>query len=737
MEAKMEQIPAMNANPVLSVDKNGCVLYSNEAGELLLNEWGVRVGEKVPSLIGDIVHRVISHYSPEKMEIKMENEIYLVIISPLPEQECANISGFDISDQKKFEEKLWESEERFRSAFDNSAVSMALVCPDSRFLKVNDSFCRLLGFEKSEMEGNTFLDFTYPEDIEPSMKTHKAVINRDKPFCWLEKRYICKDGRVIWCDVSSSPVLDSKGCPIYTVAHVHDITERKDAENALKKAHNTLEKKVKERTAELEEAYISLKESEERLSEAQRIANLGNYDYDLVSNKLYWSDELYCIFGLQPQEGMTFNKFLTFIHPDDKDYVNNAVIEAMNGKHYAINYRIVRPDGEVRIVHSKREAIFDKMNKPIQAKGTIQDVTEHKKSEEKIQNLANIVESSNDAIVTVSLDGIITSWNKGAEQIFGYASEETLGKKASILERDNLRGEIKRLVEQVRQGKKVKHYESPRLKKDGTIVIISGTLSPVFDTSGKLVAISVIARDITDRKRTEEVMANIEIARKKEIHHRIKNNLQVISSLLDLQAEKFNGKKNIKDSDVLEAFRESQDRVISMALIHEELHKGEDVDTLNFSSYIKELADNLFLIYRLGNEGICLDISIVEDIFFDMDTSVPLGIIINELISNSLKHAFSGRDKGEIRIKLHREENGESRLKGCKNTTYILSVSDNGIGIPEDLDIENLESLGLQLITTLVDQLDGELEFKKDNGIEFIIRFTVIGNNDQELIPGQ
>ena len=136
------------------------------------------------------------------------------------------------------------------------------------------------------------------------------------------------------------------------------------------------------------------------------------------------------------------------------------------------------------------------------------------------------------------------------------------------------------------------------MKKDGTIVIILGTLSPAFDTSGKLVAISVILRDITDRKRTEETMAKIEISRKQEIHHRIKNNLQVISSLLDLQAEKFKGKKNIKDSDVLEAFKESQDRVISMTLIHEELHKGGELDTLNFSHHIEELADNLFLTYR-------------------------------------------------------------------------------------------------------------------------------------------
>ena len=177
-------------------------------------------------------------------------------------------------------------------------------------------------------------------------------------------------------------------------------------------------------------------------------------------------------------------------------------------------------------------------------------------------------------------------------------------------------------------------------------------LSPVFDVYGKLTAISFIVRDITERKEAEEALANIEIARKKEIHHRIKNNLQVISSLLDLQAEKFNNRKDIKDSEVLEAFRESQDRVISMALIHEELYKGGGIDTLDFSSYIEELAKNLFLTYRLGNTDISLNMDLEENIFFDMDTAVPLGMIVNELVSNSLKHAFIGRDKGEIQIKL-------------------------------------------------------------------------------------
>ena len=120
----------------------------------------------------------------------------------------------------------------------------------------------------------------------------------------------------------------------------------------------------------------------------------------------------------------------------------------------------------------------------------------------------------------------------------------------------------------------------------------------------------------------------------------------------------FKGRENITDSEVLKAFKESIDRVISIALIHEELYKGKNIDLLNFSQYIKELADNLLLTYRLETD-VSLNFDLEENIFLDMDTAIPLGIIINELVSNSFKYAFSGRDKGEIRIKLHREENGE------------------------------------------------------------------------------
>ena len=463
-----------------------------------------------------------------------------------------------------------------------------------------------------------------------------------------------------------------------------------------------------------------MKESEKGLAEAQKMAHIGNWEWDIATDKVYWSDEMYRIFGREPQKlASSYNEYLNYIHPDDRDYFCNAAKKAERGKLFDINYRIVLANGEERIVNLKSECLTNDENTPTKMKGTVQDITESKKAEEKIQILASAVESSEDAIITASFEGNITSWNKGAEQIYGYLSEEIMGKNISILEPDNLKGEIKQLIENIKQKEKIRNYKTLRLKKNGTIINVSITLSPVFDVSGKLVAISAITRDITKMTKAEKLLAKTEAARKKEIHHRIKNNLQVISSLLDLQADKFDNPK------VIEAFRESQDRVISMALIHEELYKGKRTDTLDFSTYIRELAENLFRTYSLKSKKINLNMDLEENAFFDMDTAIPLGIIVNELVSNSLKHAFQGRDKGEIRIKLYGEKREEYKREGSKSASFILTISDNGVGIPENLNFEDLDSLGLQLINTLVDQLDGELELKRNNGTEFAIRIKV------------
>ncbi|MDG6244952.1 MAG: histidine kinase dimerization/phosphoacceptor domain -containing protein [Methanolobus sp.] len=205
-----------------------------------------------------------------------------------------------------------------------------------------------------------------------------------------------------------------------------------------------------------------------------------------------------------------------------------------------------------------------------------------------------------------------------------------------------------------------------------------------------------LSRMIDERKKIEEI-------RKKEIHHRIKNNLQVISSLLDLESDKFT---NVK---VIEAFKESQNRVISMALVHEELYRSHDMESIDFSDYLLKLVNELSYSYGINKEKIQVKMD-VDPTFLDMDTAIPLGMIVNELVSNSFKHAFKQEKEGEIHVDLKLED---QRL--------TLTVGDNGVGFPEDIDFTETDSLGLQLVTTLTAQIDGTIELDRSLGTKFII----------------
>jgi PAS domain S-box-containing protein len=710
-------------------------------------DWGYFVDymEKMDDIIGKYRMIALGSYFADKysateiIEIVSNHQFSLI----KKEGKWKRIDNFG---WKKAEETAIRATKDWEHTFDAVPDLIAIINNEYQVVRANKAMAARLGVTPEECIGITCYRVIHGADEPPSNCPHRQLL-KDELEHTKEVHEDNLGGDFI---VSVSPLHDSEGKLAGCIHVARDINERKKAEEALRKAHNGLEDKVKERTAELEEAYKSLLENERRLNEAQKMAHFGIWDWDLATNKSYWSDEAYRIVGLNhyinelmhKKLDIDFDEVLSYIHPDGQDAMENAIKQALNGKSFDTDSRIISAYGEERIVHIQGEVIFDEKSTPVRMRGTLQDITEHKKSEERIQSLANIVESSNDAIGTISFDGIITSWNKGAEQVYGYSAEEVIGKTVSILAPPHLSEETKKLSEMIKKRERVYQYETLRLRKDGKIIDVSINLSPVFDVYGKLTVISFVVRDVTNRKEAEESLANIEIVRKKEIHHRIKNNLQVISSLLDLQAEKFNNRKDIKDSEVLEAFRESQDRVISMALIHEELYKGGRFETLDFSPYIEVLAENLFLTYRFGNTNISLNMELEENILLDIDTAVPLGMIVNELVANSLKHAFISRDKGEIRIILRREENGKSinsieeiKNESCKSTSFVLTVSDNGVGIPENLVIEELESLGFKLVITLVDQLDGELELKRNNGTEFTIRFAVKEISEQAPVP--
>jgi PAS domain S-box-containing protein len=687
------------------------------------------------ALIGepfDINYRIILADGSERV-VHAKTEVIFDEDSPVKMRGTVQ----DITDRKQMEKALRESEEKYRNIVETANEGIFLMNAEFEITYANKRTAELMRYAQEEIIGRPVMDFICEESKPIAGKNlEKRRYGISEIY---ELKLMCKDGSLFWAFISAKPLFNKEGDFTGSLCMFTDVTKRNEVETKLKETLDNLENLVKVRTEELELAFTSLKESERGLAEAQQMAHIGNWNWDIVNNKLLWSDELYRIFGLKPEElEVTYDLFLTYVHPDDRDYVDRAFKKALIGEPFNINYKIILADGSERAVHAKTEVIFDESNIPVRMRGTVQDITERKIAEEKLreseEKYRNIVETANEGIFLMDDEFKITYVNKRNMELMGHTQEETIGRPVMDFICEESRPIAKESLERRRCGIS-EGYELKLKCKDGSLFWAFISAKPLFNKDGDFVGSLCMYTDITKRKEAEEALANIENARKKEIHHRIKNNLQVISSLLDLQAEKFKDRENIKDSEVLEAFRESQDRVISMALIHEELHRNEGLDKLNFSQYIKELADNLFLTYKLGNDGTRFYKDIEENIFFDMDTSVPLGIIINELISNSLKYAFQGREHGEIRVKLHREEDRECGIEESNSTAYVLSVSDNGVGVPKELDIRNLDSLGLQLVISLVEQLNGELELERNNGTEFTIRFTVIEKNNQASVP--
>lgn len=328
--------------------------------------------------------------------------------------------------------------------------------------------------------------------------------------------------------------------------------------------------------------------------------------------------------------------------------------------------------------------------------------------------LALILDLADDAIISTDREQRIVLFNHGAERMFGYAALEVTGKPLEILLPPKLAAIHHRHVQQFAASAVTSRRMGERsvihgLRKDGTEFPAEASISKV-DVDGQIM-FTVIMRDVTQRNEAEErIKASLheKEALLKEIHHRVKNNLQVISSLLALQA------RAVPDEATRKKFHESRDRVHSMALLHESLYQSNNLAWIDFPVYIRQLADHLFRSYGVAAERIHLRTDL-QKLFLNMDTAVPCGLIINELLSNSLKYAFPEGREGEIHLELRENPDRTARL----------TVGDNGVGLDPGFDWANARSLGLRLVRTLAQQLDGTLEVGQGPGTGFQLIFPI------------
>ena len=323
-----------------------------------------------------------------------------------------------------------------------------------------------------------------------------------------------------------------------------------------------------------------------------------------------------------------------------------------------------------------------------------------------------IFENATEGIYQTTPRGRFISCNPATAAILGYDTPEDVIENITDIGRQLYVSPQRReeLYELMQSGSDVKNFEVEFYRKDGSKLWVLLHTRPFFNEKHEILYVDGIIQDITERKMAEEELRGSLKEKEtllKEIHHRVKNNLQVISSMLHLQSAR------ATDKEILMAFKESQSRVDTMALIHEKLYQSKDLTVIPMSGYIGDLITNLYISFGINEEGIKAVIK-VADVNLNVSTAIPCGLIINELVTNCLKHAFPGGRKGEIVLSL--QPLGEG--------TYELIVGDDGIGFPENADFRNTETLGLKLVISLISQLDGTIELNRTGGSTFTIRFS-------------
>jgi len=469
---------------------------------------------------------------------------------------------------------------------------------------------------------------------------------------------------------------------------------------------------------ELKQAKEKLKINEERWKFAIQGSNDGLWDWNVETSEVYRSPRWYEMLGFDSTEiNNNLEEWLNRIHPNDIEQVNIELQEHFSNKNksYTTEHRVLCKDGTYKWVLDRGKIIErNSEGKPLRIVGTSTDITTRKRAEEELLQskgkLLAIFKGSNDAILLLTEKGFFDC-NPKALEMFGLKDKQELINvhPSEVSPEFQLDGQssITKADEmiQIALKKGVNRFEWMHKRKNG-VVFPAEVLLSAFEYDGEIV-IQATVQDITERKKAEETIKQSLHEKEvllKEVHHRVKNNLQIISSILNLQSS------SVSDKQTLDLLKNSQDRIRSMSLIHELLYQTKDFSTINFLEYIRSISTNLFQSYN-QNKNIDLVLEL-QPVALDLDLAIPCGLIINELITNSLKYAFEITGSGEVKIVLSQLED-----------EVLLTIEDNGKGFPTTIDFRDTESLGMQLVVSLVDQIDGEIKLESVSGTKYELRF--------------
>jgi PAS domain S-box-containing protein len=416
-----------------------------------------------------------------------------------------------------------------------------------------------------------------------------------------------------------------------------------------------------------------------------------------------------------PYESIMANpsSWIAPVYHEDYARISAAIPKQMLGE-YDEEYRIVRSDRSVRWIRETAFPVLDTSGQVTRIVGIAQDITRQKEAEERLGAtsvlLSSLIDNLHAGIVVEDQSRRVIHVNQAFCRMFDVdAPSASLVGRDSKLAFPSQQEWSKRIDEIIREKKECRNEEMV----SGSGRVFCRDYFPLSVDDDRHYHLWRY-EDITDRKRSDErIRASLKEKEVllKEIHHRVKNNLQVISSLMNLQANQ------LRDKETAEAFRDSQSRVKAMSLVHERLYQSSDLAQIDFAGYVRDVTNHLLRSYQTGRHAVRLKVE-VEPVSLNIDTAIPCALIINELVSNSLKYAFpNGRD-GEIRIRMNHTDSDDLNLV----------ISDNGVGFPEDIFWEQRDSLGLQLVRNLTDQLNGSIQCHLKKGAQFDIRFRPLAN---------
>ena len=504
---------------------------------------------------------------------------------------------------------------------------------------------------------------------------------------------------------------------------------------------------------EIKQASNALRQSEERYRQIVESASDVIYRTNTDGYFTFVNPVALTQIGYTEVEMMNM-RYLDIIRKDFRERMEHFyTIQLMRGR--KTSYRecpIVSKDGREIWIGQNVELVYEN-DAVVGFQSVARDITsrvmiegELKRSEAR---LSIIYEFAPDAYYLTDLKGTFVDGNRAAERVTGFQKNELIGKnmlKVGMLPVREIAKAVKLLGKNI-MGQPTGPDVFALRRKDGKEVQLEISTHPIRIEKQRLVL--GIARDISERVRAQDELrkardelemrvgertaeladANVALKQSldekevllKEIHHRVKNNLQIISSLLYLQSN------HLADSRDVTAFKESQHRVASMALIHEKLYRSRDLASLDFTQYIETLSSDLLKSYEVSQHQVGLDVRVV-DAEMNLDVAIPCGLIINELVSNSLKYAFPNERRGTISIHLTFAEAFAEANTGKSDGDHKnleLVVADDGIGMPKDIDPDSSETLGLVLVRTLVQQLDGTMQVERSDGTRFRIKFGI------------